>query len=116
MQTATCAAAAAERLPLHLLAHVSALMRQDAAGSFPGTGEAPAARLGDWKQLPGCEAAAWNFPGFVVVVDPVVVVVVLKPPSASACLAGAVSQRPVGAKDTSKVNTTVQEGERLEAA
>lgn len=60
MQTATCAAtaAAAERLPLHLLAHVSALMPQDAGGLFPGTDEAPAARLNDWKQLPGCEAAA----------------------------------------------------------
>lgn len=98
MPTATCAAAAAaaERLPLHLLAHVSALMRQDAAGLFPGTDEAPAARLNDWKRLPMCEAAAWNFPGFVVVVAVVVpvvvvvVVVVLKPPRATVCLAGAV--------------------------
>lgn len=93
MQTATCAAAAAaERLPLHLLAHVSALMPQDAGGLFPGTDEAPAARLNDWKQLPGCKAAAaWNFPAFVVVVVPVVVVaVVLKPPRATVCLASAV--------------------------
>lgn len=95
MQNATCAAtAAAAPLPLHLRAHVSALMQQDAGGLFPSTDEAPAARLNDWKRLPGCEAAAWNFPGIVdvvvvvVVVIPVVVVV-HEPPGATVCLPSA---------------------------
>lgn len=85
MQNATCAAAAAAApLPLHLRAHVSALMQQDAGDLFPSTDEAPAAR----------EAAAWNFPGIVdvvvvvVVVIPVVVVV-HEPPGATVCLPSA---------------------------